>query len=113
MTEMLAKEVGEYAHTYDFRPAVFSNPQAIFGLATRLPDLIVFMSVNDNVLDTHSAVTLAAQQLIPTIGIVDTNSDPSLITYPVPGNDDTPCAIEFYNQAFKKAILAGKSNRTT
>ena len=53
----------------------------------------------------------AAKMCIPTIGIVDTNSRPDLITYPVPGNDDSPQAIKLYSKLFCKAILLGKSKR--
>lgn len=57
------------------------------------------------------AVKDAAKLLIPTIGIVDSNCSPNLITYPVPGNDDTPEAIALYCDLFKKAILRGKEER--
>ena len=48
---------------------------------------------------------------IPTVGIVDTSCDPRLITYPIPGNDDTPSAIQLYCNLFEKAILSGKAKR--
>ena len=35
-----------------------------------------------------------------TIGVVDSDSDPRLITYPVPGNDDTPTAVNLYCDLF-------------
>ena len=49
--------------------------------------------------------------LIPSIAICDSNSDPRLVTYPVPGNDDTPVAIHLYCDLFKEAVLRGKSKR--
>jgi small subunit ribosomal protein S2 len=109
MVEKLAIEVGEYSHCHDFRGGTFSNPLITFGAATRLPDLVIFFNTNNNVLDTHRAVKDAARLAIPTIGIVDTSCDPRLVTYPVPGNDDTPTSIEFYCKVFKNAVLAGKS----
>jgi small subunit ribosomal protein S2 len=48
---------------------------------------------------------------IPTIGIVDSNCNPDLLTYVVPGNDDSPVAIELYCKLFKEAILRGKKKR--
>lgn len=48
---------------------------------------------------------------IPTIGIVDSNCSPELITYLVPGNDDTPASIDLYCKLFKEAILRGKQKR--
>lgn len=110
MVEKLAKELGEYSQCHEFRGGVFSNTQVTFGSVTRLPDLLVFFNINDNVLDTHRAVVDAARRSVPTVGIIDTNCDPSFVTYPVPGNDDSPTSIEFYCKVFKAAVLAGKSN---
>ena len=53
----------------------------------------------------------AAKMCIPTIGIVDSNSNPQLISYPVPGNDDSPSAIQLYCELFRDAILVGKAKR--
>uniref|UniRef100_A0A182MTG3 Small ribosomal subunit protein uS2m n=1 Tax=Anopheles culicifacies TaxID=139723 RepID=A0A182MTG3_9DIPT len=109
--EQTAKECGEFAHTRYWRGGVFTNAKVQFGAVTRLPDLCIFLNTMNNVLDMHTAVRDAAKMNIPTIGIVDTNCNPNLITYPVPGNDDTPAAIELYCKLFKKAILLGKEKR--
>ena len=112
MVEKLAKEVGEYSRCHDFRSGTFSNATHTFGAVTRLPDLVVLLNTNNNVLETHRAVKDAARLAIPTIGVVDTSCDPTLVTYPVPGNDDTPSAIEFYCKVFKEAVIAGKSRKS-
>uniref|UniRef100_A0A182WDX9 Small ribosomal subunit protein uS2m n=1 Tax=Anopheles minimus TaxID=112268 RepID=A0A182WDX9_9DIPT len=109
--EQTAKDCGEFAHTRYWRGGVFTNAKVQFGAVTRLPDLCIFLNTMNNVLDMHTAVRDAAKMNIPTIGIVDTNCNPNLITYPVPGNDDTPAAIELYCKLFKKAILLGKEKR--
>ena len=44
---------------------------------------------------------------IPTIAIVDTNTDPTTVTYPIPGNDDGLRAIEFYCDLVSQTVLAG------
>lgn len=59
----------------------------------------------------HTGIRDSAKMNIPTIGIVDSNCDPDLITYVVPGNDDTPTAIDLYCKVFKEAILRGKQKR--
>ena len=64
------------------------------------PDLIVLLNVNSNRLIIREANTLH----IPTIGILDTNSDPAGITYPIAGNDDSARSHFFYCQAFSYVI---------
>ncbi|XP_046594180.1 28S ribosomal protein S2, mitochondrial isoform X1 [Neodiprion lecontei] len=111
LVDKTAKECGEYSHTRFWRGGIFTNADKQFGDATRLPDLCIFLNTLNNVLNQHTAVRDAAKMCIPTVGIVDTNCNPNLITYPVPGNDDTPVAIELYCRLFKTAILRGKEAR--
>lgn len=59
----------------------------------------------------HTAIRDSAKMNIPTIGIVDSNCNPDLVTYVVPGNDDSPVSIELYCKLFKEAILRGKQKR--
>lgn len=44
---------------------------------------------------------------MPTIGVIDTNSDPDWVDYVVPGNDDSLAALTFYTQAFAGALAEG------
>lgn len=111
MVERLALECKEFAHCRKWRNQVLSNPSNIFGAITRSPDLVIFFNTFNNFEEEHKAVDIAAKMLIPSIGICDTNSDPRLITYPIPGNDDTPDAIELYCKLFKTAIMNGKTLR--
>lgn len=106
--EQTAVECQEYAHTRHYLDGLFSNSVQKFGTAIKLPDLIIFISTLNDVLLPHPCIDEAAKMNIPTIGIVDTNSDPTIITYPVPGNDDSPSAVELYCRLFKTAILRGK-----
>lgn len=59
----------------------------------------------------HTAIRDSAKMNIPTIGIVDSNCSPELVTYLVPGNDDSPASIDLYCKLFKEAILRGKQKR--
>ena len=59
----------------------------------------------------HPAVVDAAKLNIPSVGIVDTDCDPNLISYPVPGNDDSLEAQELYLRLFKEAVILGKKKR--
>ena len=45
---------------------------------------------------------------VPVVGIVDSNSDPDMIDYPIPMNDDASKALEYVLNLFKEAVLAGK-----
>uniref|UniRef100_A0A0K8T184 Small ribosomal subunit protein uS2m n=1 Tax=Lygus hesperus TaxID=30085 RepID=A0A0K8T184_LYGHE len=111
MVERLAKEVSEFAHTRYWRLGMLTNSSMMFGAMTRLPDLIIVLNTLTTVLDEHLAITEAAKMAIPVVGIVDTNCNPNLITYPVPGNDDTPVAVNLYCSLFKAAILKGKQKK--
>lgn len=111
LVETTAKECQEYAHTRRWKRGTFTNATHEFGSITRLPDLCIFLNTMHSVVEQHMAVNHAAKMCIPTIGIVDTNCDPRLITYPVPGNDDTFYSIELYCKLFKKAIMRGKKYR--
>ena len=57
------------------------------------------------------AVKEAAQANVPSIGIVDSDCNPNLIMYPIPGNDNSPSAVELYCNLFKKAVLRAKEVR--
>lgn len=62
------------------------------------------------IIDTlkESTALLEAKKIgIPVIAICDTNSDPDLVDYIIPGNDDARRAIEFYTKLASDAILAG------
>lgn len=49
-----------------------------------LPDLVVIMNPLENFVMLHEC----AQENIPTIGLIDTDADPTRVTYTIPGNDD-------------------------
>jgi small subunit ribosomal protein S2 len=57
------------------------------------------------------AVREAARVGIPSIGLVDTNSDPTLLTYPIPGNDDATKSVRIIVETIVAAIQAGLAHR--
>jgi len=109
LVERTALECGEYAFCTLWRSGTFTNSYIKFGAVTRLPDTVVFISTLNNVFETHEAVIESAKMNIPSIGVVDSSCDPRIVTYPIPGNDDTPCAIELYCHLLKEAVLRGKA----
>ena len=64
------------------------------------PDLIVIFDVIKDKL----AVLEAKKLNIPIIGIVDSNADPELIDYVIPGNDDAIRSISIYKKYFQETI---------
>ncbi|XP_029468880.1 28S ribosomal protein S2, mitochondrial isoform X2 [Rhinatrema bivittatum] len=111
LVENTAKNCGEYAHTRYWQGGLLTNANVQYGMGVRLPDLIIFLHTLNNVFEQHIAIRDAAKMNIPTVGIVDTNCNPSLITYPVPGNDDTPSSVELYCRLFKMTISRAKDKR--
>jgi small subunit ribosomal protein S2 len=64
------------------------------------PDLIFIIDTNYEKL----AIKEAAKLNIPIIAILDTNSDPTNVDYPIPGNDDARRAINLYCDLLKETI---------
>jgi len=66
------------------------------------------------VTDTHkerSAILEARRLHIPVIGIVDSNSDPEEMNYPLPGNDDAIRSIRLFSSIIANAVIEGKEGR--
>lgn len=71
---------------------------------TKLPDaLVVFDCVHDVL-----ALREAKRLKIPTVGVCDSNADPDLLTYPIPGNDDAVKSLKFFLDKIVEAIKDGK-----
>ncbi|MFN4112815.1 MAG: 30S ribosomal protein S2 [Sphingomonadaceae bacterium] len=69
-----------------------------------IPDVMFVIDANKEDLAIKEANVLG----IPVVGILDTNVDPSGISFPVPGNDDAARAVRLYCDAIRDAALAGK-----
>ena len=66
----------------------------------KIPDLIFIIDTNVESL----AVAEAKKLGIPIIAVLDTNSDPTGINFPIPGNDDARRSINLYCDLLKKTI---------
>ncbi len=75
----------------------------------KTPDLIFVIDTNYESLAIKEAIKLN----IPIIAILDTNSDPENIDYPIPGNDDARRSIELYCNIIKETIENAKKNIST
>ena len=72
---------------------------------TGLPDCIFVIDVDHEKI----AVAEAKKLKIPVVGIVDTNSSPEGIDYPIPGNDDAIRAVRLYLSHAADAVLEARS----
>ncbi len=68
-----------------------------------IPDLMFVIDTNKEAI----AIQEARKLNIPVIGILDTNSDPDGIAYPVPGNDDAARALQLYCDLVADSVLDG------
>ena len=68
-----------------------------------IPDIMVVIDTNKESIAIAEAHTLG----IPVIAVLDSNSNPDGITYPIPGNDDATRAIELYCDLISKAVIDG------
>jgi len=72
----------------------------------KLPNMIFIIDTN-----IESLAVKEAQKLnIPIVAIIDTNSDPTGINFPIPGNDDARRAINLYCDLVKQTILDAQKN---
>ncbi len=74
---------------------------------TRLPAALFIVDISKE----HIAVAEAKRLNIPTFAIVDTNSDPNLVDYAIPANDDASTSIALITGIITKAIEEGLSER--
>jgi small subunit ribosomal protein S2 len=68
-----------------------------------IPDLMFVIDTNKEAI----AIQEARKLNIPVIAILDTNSNPDGITFPIPGNDDAARAIQLYCDLMADSILDG------
>jgi small subunit ribosomal protein S2 len=74
---------------------------------TRLPAALFIVDISKE----HIAVAEAKRLNIPTFAIVDTNSDPNVVDYAIPANDDASTSIALITSIITKAIEEGLAER--
>jgi small subunit ribosomal protein S2 len=74
---------------------------------SRLPAALFIIDISKE----HIAVAEARRLNIPTFAIVDTNSNPNLVDYPIPANDDAAKAISLIMNVIVGAVQEGLSER--
>ncbi|MBU1125718.1 MAG: 30S ribosomal protein S2 [Candidatus Omnitrophica bacterium] len=89
----LEKELTKLKKNFSGIVAMEKMPKAIFIVDTKKEE---------------TAVLEARRLKIPIIGLIDTNSNPDLISYPIPGNDDATKSIRMVTSLLVDAILEGR-----
>jgi len=79
------------------------NLSGIRNMARRPTAVFIIDTVKESI-----AVTEANKLGIPVIAVVDTNVNPDLITYPIPGNDDAIRANELMSRVICEAVIEGR-----
>lgn len=70
----------------------------------KLPDAILVLSIKKSPV----VIREAQRKKVPLIGLADTDSDPTLVDYPIPSNDDAISALEFMLEQIKETIIKSK-----
>jgi small subunit ribosomal protein S2 len=59
-----------------------------------------------------NAISEAKKLNIPTVGIVDTNCNPEVLDYPIPGNDDAIRAVKLITDVMANAVIEGRQGES-
>jgi small subunit ribosomal protein S2 len=70
-----------------------------------LPDILFVVDSNKESIAVHEARKLH----IPVVAVVDTNCDPHMVDYVIPGNDDALRAIRLFTAKVAEAVIEGRS----
>ena len=74
---------------------------------TKTPSALWIVDTNKE----HIAVAEAQKLRIPVVAVLDTNCDPDVVDYPIPGNDDAIRSVKLLTHIIGEAVVAGKQQR--
>ena len=92
----IRREMARMSRNFDGIISLTALPRAMFVIDTSYEEI---------------AVAEAKRMNIPSIGLVDTNSDPTQLTHPIPGNDDAAKSVRIIIETIVAAIQAGLAHR--
>lgn len=100
-------ELGKYTkkEQLEFSKDITKKAQLIGGISslTKVPDALFIVDVKHE----ETAVREANQKKIPIVALCDTNANPDMVQYPIPGNDDAVKSIEMIVKLMAEAYRAG------
>lgn len=110
------REKGEYQHLtkkerLDLDREIERLERFFGGIASLedKPDMLFIIDTKRE----ESAVREAEKEGVDTVAIVDSNSNPTAVTYPIPMNDDATQAIEYVLELVKEAVEEGQKKKKT
>lgn len=106
-TEVSKQIAGQQVIEIDFGDIPTNRPLTPEDDSLIKPDLVVLL----NPVDNRNCIGECMKLRIPTIGLCDTNMEPSLLTYPIPCNDDSMRASSLIIGVLSKAAEAGLKQR--
>jgi small subunit ribosomal protein S2 len=105
--KMASPDFGAYTkrEQLDFQRKLDKYNQSLGGIRNMggLPDMVFAIDINKEMV----AIREARHLKIPIVAIVDTNTDPTLVDYAIPGNDDGLRAIQFYCDIVARTVISG------
>jgi len=109
LLQKAARTSGEYFITREWKKGQFTNSLAHYNTDV-LPDVIIAFNIT-RFQKIRELIVEASMCNIPIIGLIDTDCDGKFVTYPIPGNDDTPESVKKICEIFQNAILNAKAKR--
>ena len=106
ITRTAAEKAGEYFVVNKWIGGTLTNRIEVVRTA-RLPDLLICTSAKKLIPCLREAFLTG----VPTIAICDSDCDPNIVDYAVPGNDDSESALVLYYELFARAINEGKERK--
>ncbi|KZT59823.1 ribosomal protein S2 [Calocera cornea HHB12733] len=113
MVKRAAKKASDRVGVHSFHISdkwmrgIFTNASALIGPEVRegdyLPDAAVFLNPRMNL----GALRECHGAMVPTIGIIDSDTDPRIVTYAIPANDESPRAVELISGVLSVAAREG------
>ncbi len=85
--------------------------ERFFGGVTTLknmPEMVIVVDIKKEI----TAIKEATRKGVTTVGFVDTNSDPNMVDFPIPMNDDATKALNLVLDYIKQAVLEGQGKTT-
>lgn len=108
LTYECAQDCGQHYINIRWIGGTMTNRAQVLRNDRLAPDLLILLDPVTN----DQAVLEALSCNIPTVGICDTNCDPSKLTYPVPANDDAFSSVELIARTLSLAAQEGRKTRT-